>query len=223
MPQVSNQLLKERLFRAAQYLFMMGVMSPNGHGNISVRLPDEHMLLVSADSPGVPEEEKFVTVTFDGDVIDGPPGPNVREMVAMHAAIYRTRKEAGAVIHSHSPQVTAFALAHKPLPCAYEAFLRFGITEDIPVADWAPRGSRESITNILDQMAKHPTVPAILLGNHGLVAFGRDLILTAKMVAVMEEAATLMLLAQSLGGPKPFPADALERERAHIRQFGSSR
>jgi L-fuculose-phosphate aldolase len=156
-------------------------------------------------------------------VIEGTLDPATREIVAMHAGAYRARSAVGSVMHTHSPQVTSFALAHKPLPCVYEAFLRFGIVEDVPVADWAPRGSRESVTNIIDQMTKHPTVPAVLLGNHGLLAFSRDPQMTAQLIVIMEEAAELTLAAESLGGPKAFPADALDRERKHMQQFGSSR
>jgi L-fuculose-phosphate aldolase len=47
----------------------------------------------------------------------------------MHACVYRERKDVGAVIHTHSPRATSFALAHTPLPVAYEAFLRFGVTD----------------------------------------------------------------------------------------------
>ena len=75
----------------------------------------------------------------------------------------------------------------------YEAFLRFGIVEDIPVADWAPRGSRESVTNIVEQLERHPTVPAVLLGNHGLLAFSRDPLATAQLIIIMEESAQLTL------------------------------
>jgi L-fuculose-phosphate aldolase len=124
-------------------------------------------------------------------------------------------------MHTHSPQVTSFAVANKDLPCVYEAFLRFGILEDIPVAAWAPRGSKESVTNIVEQLEKHPGIPAVLLGNHGLLAFARDPLATAQLIIIMEEAAELTLNARTLGGEQEFPADALERERTHMRQFGS--
>jgi len=107
------------------------------------------------------------------------------------------------------------------LPCVYEALLRFGVTEDIPVADWAPRGSSESVANIVEQLERHPTVPAVLLANHGLLAFSRDALSTALLIISMEEAAQLILDARTLGGEKPFPADALERERKHMQRFGS--
>ena len=56
----------------------------------------------------------------------------------MHTAVYRAREKIDSIIHTHSAHITAFALAHEPLPCAYEALLRFGFSDAIPVAAWAP-------------------------------------------------------------------------------------
>src|SRR5437660_8690428 len=199
-------------------------MSRGGHGNMSVRLTEAYrMLLTSTGQITHLKPEQLVVVTYDGEVVEGTMDPITREIVGMHACVYRARNDAQAVIHTHSPRVTSFALAYQPLPCVYEAFLRFGITDDIPVADWAPRGSQESVTNIVQQLQQHPTVPAVLLGNHGLLAFSRDPLITAQLIVIMEEAAELTLDARKLGGEKAFPADALERERKHMQQFGSAR
>ncbi len=223
MTNLSYSELKEQLVQAAHLLAQSGVMSHSGHGNMSVRLPEAgYMLLTSVGHITHLTPEQLAVVTFDGDVVEGSIDPNTREIVGMHSGVYRARNDASAVIHTHSPRVTSFALAHKPLPCVYEALLRFGITEDIPVADWAPRGSRESVTNIVEQIQRHPTVPAVLLANHGLLAFSRDPLSTAQLIVIMEEAAELTLDAQALGGEQPFPADALERERKHMQQFGSA-
>ena len=75
----------------------------------------------------------------------------------------------------------------------------------------------------MEQLQRHPTVPAVLLANHGLLAFSRDPLSTAQLIIIMEEAAELTLDARALGGEKSFPADALERERKHMQQFGSTR
>jgi len=223
MANLSYSGLREQLVRAAQRLHATGVMSHSGHGNMSVRLPEaEHMLLTSVSHISDLTPEQLVVVTFDGEVIEGAIDPTTREIVGMHACVYRTRMEVNAVIHTHSPRVTSFALAHKPLPCVYEAFLRFGITEDIPVADWAPRGSREAVDYIVEQLQRHPTVPAVLLANHGLLAFSSDPLATAQLIIIMEEAAQLTLDARTIGGEKSFPADALERERGHMQRFGST-
>lgn len=224
MTNLSYNELREQLVQAAHLLFQSGVMSHSGHGNMSVRLPEAgHMLLTSTGQITHLAPEQLAIVTFDGDVVEGSVDPTTREIIFMHSGVYRVRGEVNSVIHTHSPRVTSFALAHQPLPCVYEAFLRFGITDDIPVADWAPRGSRESVANIVEQLQRHPTVPAVLLANHGLLAFSRDPLSTAQLIIIMEEAAELTLDARALGGEKSFPADALERERKHMQQFGSTR
>ena len=204
MMNLSYSELREQLIQAAHLLFHAGVMSHSGHGNMSVRLPENgHMLLTST-------------------------GHRMAQSIPSHARssvgtrVPTARADVHAVIHTHSPRVTSFALAHRSLPCTYEAFLRFGITEDIPVAAWTPRGSQESVTNIVGQLQQHPTIPAVLLGNHGLLAFSRDPLSTAQLILIMEEAAGLTLDARTLGGEQPFPAGALERERRHVQQFGST-
>lgn len=213
---------REQLVQAAQMLFQAGVMSHSGHGNMSARLPAERMLLTSGGHIANLVPEQLAIVTFDGELVDGALAPVTREIVGMHSCVYRTRADVAAVIHTHSPHVTSFALAHHPLPCAYEALLRFGVTEDIPVANWAPRGSQESVAYIVEQLERHPTVPAVLLANHGLLAFGRDPLSVALVIIAMEEAAELTLSARTIGGEKPFPAGALERERRHMQHFGST-
>jgi len=216
--------LREQIVQAARLLFQANVMSHSGHGNMSVRLPEpERLLLTATGHIRDLAPDQLTVVTFDGEAVDGAIEPVAREIVSMHACVYRERGEVGAVIHTHSPRATSFALAHHPLPVVYEAFLRFGITEDIPVAEWAPRGSSESVTNIVAQLREHPTVPAVLLGNHGLLAFARNPLAAAQLIIIMEEAAALLLDANGLGGAKPFPPDALERERQHMLRFGSAR
>jgi L-ribulose-5-phosphate 4-epimerase len=224
MANFTENQAREQLVQAAHLLFQAGVMSQSGHGNMSFKLPEgDRMLLTSGGVLANLTPDQLTVVTFDGEVIAGTLEPVTREIVAMHTCVYRARSDVNAVIHTHSPHVTSFALAHQPLPCAYEALLRFGVTEDIPVADWAPRGSQESVANIGKQLERHPLVPAVLLGNHGLLAFGRDPLYAAMVIISMEEAAEMTLAARTLGGEKSFPADALERERKHMQQFGSPR
>lgn len=221
---VNDKELREQLVQAGRLLFQTGVMSHSGHGNMSARLSGgEQMLLTSGGTITDLQPEQLTIVTFDGEVIKGELQPVTREIVGMHSCVYRERADVSAVIHTHSPNVTCFAVAHEPLPCVYEALLRFGVTEDIPVAAWGPRGSKESVANIVEQLRLHPTVPAVLLANHGLLAFGRDPLAAAIVIVAMEEAAELTLGARVLGGEKCFPDGALEQERKHMQQFGSLR
>ncbi|QBD75746.1 class II aldolase/adducin family protein [Ktedonosporobacter rubrisoli] len=223
MATLSYSQQRDQLVQAAQRLHQTGVMSHSGHGNMSARLPGQDlMLLTSVSHLTHLSPEQLVVITFDGEVVEGTLDPTTREIVGMHSCVYRERQEVNAVIHTHSPRTTSFALAHRPLPCVYEAFLRFGITEDIPVAEWAPRGSEEAVSYIVAQLRQHPTVPAVLLANHGLLAFSSDPLATAQIIIIMEESAQLTLDAHPLGGAQGFPAGALERERKHMQRYGST-
>ena len=201
MSTVSYLAQRRQLIEAANRLFTAAVMSHSGHGNLSVRLPEpERLLLTAGGHIHQLTPEQFVVVTFDGEVVEGAIEAVAREIVGMHAGVYRERPDVQAVIHTHSPRATSFAVANKPLPVVYEAFLRFGIVEAIPVAEWAPRGSAEAVANIREQLRLHPGIPALLLGNHGLLAFGAD----------------------PAAAAQPFPTDALDRERAHMQRFRSA-
>ena len=214
--------LRQQIVQAAALLFRAGVMSHSGHGNISARLPGtDHLLLATIGLSDDLDAASLPIVSFDGEVITGSLSAVTREIVGMHACVYRQHAAISSVIHTHSPHVTAFALANQPLPCAYEALLRFGLTQDVPVADWAPRGSPESVSNIVAQLEKHPATLAVLLGNHGLLAFGRDPLAAAYLIVAMEEAAEMTLNSHALGGAHPFPPGALEQEQAHMARFGS--
>ncbi|TMD49212.1 MAG: class II aldolase/adducin family protein, partial [Chloroflexi bacterium] len=117
MSNLSYGKLREQLVQAAHLLYQAGVMSHSGHGNMSVRLPEaDRMLLTSTGQITHLKPEQLVVVTYDGEVVEGTMDPITREIVGMHACVYRARNDAQAVIHTHSPRVTSFALAHKPLP-----------------------------------------------------------------------------------------------------------
>jgi L-fuculose-phosphate aldolase len=212
--------MRDQIIQAAHLLFDAGVMSHSGHANMSARLPDgEHMLLTARGSIRSLAPDQLAVTDFAGNTSDGSLEPTTKEIVSMHAGVYRERADVRAIIHTHSPHVTSFALAHKPLPCRYEALLRFGVTEDIPVAAWGPRGSEESVRAIIETLRAHPGIPAVLLANHGLLAFGADIMATAQLIVAMEEGAETTLDAAILGGAQPFPPGALEQVRAHMRRF----
>src|SRR5258707_4939340 len=172
MASLTEREFREQIVQAAHLLFQAGVMSHSGHGNMSARLPGtEHILLTSGGHIAQLTAEQLAIVTFDGEVVDGRLEPVTREIVGMHSCVYRARDDVAAVIHTHSPQVTSFALAHQPLPCAYEALLRFGVTEDIPVADLAPRGSPEAVNYLVERLQRHATVSAVRPRNHSPCGF----------------------------------------------------
>ena len=210
---------RQAILANAELLVRSGVLSHSYHGNSSVRLPDNSMLITGVSSLFGQSPETLARLDLEGNLLDGNLASTSAEIVGMHAIVYKLRSDVGAVIHTHSPMVTTYAMAHQPLPIHYEGLLRQGVAEDIPVAGWGPRGSRESVENIENALRDHPDAPAVLLANHGLLAFGKDQSRAAHLIISLEEAAEMMLLAERLGGSKPFPPGALQQVRDRMRAF----
>lgn len=211
----------EAVVAATRHLFTAGVMSHAGHANLSSRLGPDRFALTTTGMVRDLTPDQVATVDLDGEVLEGRLAPENAEIVAMHAVVYRDRPEVGGVIHTHSPAATAFALANKELPCRSEPLLRFGQAEPVPVVPWAPRGSEVSVRGIAATLDERPTTSAVLLANHGLLAFGPDVMAAARLVVAIEEAAEAELAASGIGGAISFPAGALEQVRASMAQVRS--
>jgi L-ribulose-5-phosphate 4-epimerase len=211
---------RQAIVAASDLLVRVGVLSHSNHGNSSVRLPDGQTMLITGVSSLLNQKpESLAVLDLDGNVVEGNLQSTSMEIVGMHAVVYKQRSDVGAVIHTHSPMVSTYAMAHTPMPIHYEGLLRLGVAEDIPVARWGPRGSRESIAYIEEALQAHPDAPAVLLANHGLLAWGPDQQRVAQLIISLEEAAEMMLLAERLGGSKPFPEGALEQVRQRLKAF----
>lgn len=201
------------LVEVAEQLFAAGVMSHSGHANLSARLDGDRFLLTPGFVRGL-RPEQVAVVGFDGQALGGRLQSVSAEIMAMHAAVYRARPAVGAVLHTHSRAATAFAVAHRPLPCRTEPMLRFGQAEDVPVVPWGPRGSDVSVRGIARVLEQRPTTSAVLLANHGLLVFGPDPAQAAHLLTAIEESAEAELAAAALGGAVDFPDGALAAVRA---------
>lgn len=202
MTEGDHQQRRDQMVEAAGVLGRSGVMSHTGHINFSTRVDGRRMVLTSSGLIGELRSEALAVVDHEGNVEEGSLSASTLEIVGMHATVYRLREDIGAVLHTHSPHVTAFALANRPLPCRYEALLRRGQAHEVPVAPWAPRGSQEFFDGIAEALAAGNGTNALLLGNHGVLAFGASAMAVVKLLIVLEEAAQAELEAAAIGGAK---------------------
>src|SRR6476659_9456828 len=102
---------RQSIVDSAQLLIRTGVLSHSNHGNSSVRLPDGQSMLITGVSSLLNTAPETLTVLdLDGNVLDGQLASTSAEIVGMHAVVYRLKPEVGAVIHTHSPSVTTYAM-----------------------------------------------------------------------------------------------------------------
>jgi L-ribulose-5-phosphate 4-epimerase len=206
-----------QLIDAAQRVVASGAISANGHGNVSLRVPDsDEMYFTAGPSLRNHAASAVVRIGLDGTLREGELPPIQGAVVAMHTAMYADNPDVGCVLHTHSPFATAYAVAHRPIGCWVEALAMFGLPTGVPVAGYGPRGSEQAVANI--RAAVTPGVPAVLLANHGVLVFHRTPDLAIMVGGIVEEAAQAGIRAGSIGGPVEIPdelrAAALQRAMA---------
>ena len=202
--------LRQAVIDSAGFLVRIGAISMSHHGNFSALVPNTDTILLTATSSfDNLKPENLALFDLDGRLLEGEINPTNAEIVHMHAIVYKERPETGAVVHTHSTYATSFALASRALGCSYEALVRQDMTDGIPLAKYAPRGSAESIANIAGALNGAKNTKAVLLENHGVLAFGSDPAAAARANLIVEEAAQMAIFAEVLGGAKNIPPELL--------------
>jgi L-fuculose-phosphate aldolase len=175
-------------------------------GNISVRLGKHDILATpTAMSKGAMRPSDLVVVDMDGQRVAGR--RDVSSEIAMHLLIYRLRPDIQAVVHAHPPTATGFAAAgmalNKPLVC--EVVIGLG---SIPLAKYGTPGTPE-LGKSLEPLI--PQYDAILMSNHGVVAYGADLQQAYMKMETVEHFAQIALVTHLLGRQQPLNGQELEK------------
>ncbi|WP_255495533.1 S-methyl-5-thioribose-1-phosphate isomerase [Nocardia sp. GTS18] len=170
------------LAAVARQLYERGWM-PGTAGNISVRSgSDDALITASGLSKGELTEHDAVRVRVaDTTAYPGQDRKPSAE-TSIHTAVYRTR-DAGAVVHVHSPFATALATTAQPgdtvRVSGYELIKGFGLddpsTVDVPVfANW-PEVARIG-ADIEYYLRENPgAAPILFITGHGITAWGDTL------------------------------------------------
>ncbi|MCX8036226.1 MAG: L-ribulose-5-phosphate 4-epimerase [Candidatus Sumerlaeia bacterium] len=158
--------------------------------------------------------EDLVEVTLDG-VPTNPNGLNPSVDLPHHLYIYRRRPDICGIIHTHSNYATAFAALERSIPCCLTAIAdEFG--GDIPCTPYVDNKGDHIGEALIAAMGQSP---AVLLGRHGVFAFGRSPRAALKAAVMVEDVARTVWLAMQLGQPARLPPDEITKwyERYHQR------
>jgi len=174
-------------------------------GNISALLDDGRVVATpTMTCKGRMTEEALAITDISGKRLsDQKPSSEL----AMHLLIYRERPDVKAVCHAHPPHGTAFAVAGLAIdqPILSEVILTLGC---VPLASYGTP-STEELTEAMRPLVKHHN--ALLMANHGAVAYGADLWQAWDRLETLEHTAKIAILSRALGGSKNLPADAIEK------------
>jgi L-fuculose-phosphate aldolase len=174
------------LVEAARALDAAGFM-PQKSGNLSLRTRHGFLVTPSGLPYAAMTPEDLVECAADGAPLGNPRHRPSSEW-RLHQAILRARPDARAVVHTHSPRATALSCARAGIPpIHYMATLAGdGGRQGIPCAAHAAFGTEALAEAAVARLG--PSLRAVLLANHGVVALGATL---AGAVALAREVENL--------------------------------
>jgi L-fuculose-phosphate aldolase len=164
---MSELTLRKAIIAIALAINALGI-NRGKSGNVSARWKDGFLITPS----GLPyEETRPADIVFVGKNRNAtgkrPPSSEWR----FHYDIYRTRKDAQAVVHTHSSFATTLACLGMDVP-AFHYMIAVAGGNSIRCAPYATFGTQELSDQALQAMSNRK---ACLLANHGMIAAGDSL------------------------------------------------
>ena len=184
-------------------------------GNFSLRLPDGTILATPAGMcKGRMQVQDIVLCDRDGRKLEGTRQPPTE--LAMHLRVYDLRPDVQAIAHCHPPTATGYAVAGMPLdkPTIAEVVAALG---QIPLARYGTP-STEELPDSLEPLI--PCHDAILLSNHGAIAYGKDLEDAYYKMETIEHFARISLAARTLGRERVLTSQEVNKLYAIRERYG---
>ena len=165
-------------------------------GNISARYKDGFLITPSGAKYSSLKNKDIVFVSLKGifDEKKGIPSSEWR----FHQDIYLNKKEAKAIVHAHSNYATAISTHGKGIP-AFHYMVAMAGGNDIKCAKYATYGTRELSKNIIKVLKQRK---ACLIGNHGQIAFSKNLSKAFELAEEVENLSNQYIKALKIGKPR---------------------
>jgi len=177
--------------QTAKDLTHKGFLSATG-GNLSVRIPAENAFAITPSNYDylkmLPEDICVLDMALAP--LSGERKPSVES--AMHAAIYKTRPDVNAIVHTHQVYPSTLALIGEPIPALFDEQVRF-LGRSVKIIPYAPSGTGSLMKTVAKYVSDHSN--AYIMANHGALLFGSDMERAVHNVAVLEKCALAYLLA----------------------------
>ena len=190
-------------------------LSVGTSGNLSVYVPEEGLMAITPS--GLDYEattpSDIVVMDLEAHVVEGERKPSSEW--ALHTKFYQRHPAARALVHTHSMYCTTLACLGKPLEAVHYAIGAAGAAR-IPVAPYRLFGTPELAEAAVEACGNGK---AVLLANHGLVAWEGSLPKAFSLARDLEFTAELQWRAMAVGTPNILTdgqmAEALERFKTY--------
>lgn len=192
--------LKRTVLRIAKKAYEEKLMAGTS-GNMSAYCPECGLMAITPSSYdySIMEEKDIVVTDLEGRVSEGWLKPSSEWK--MHAEIYKHLPHVRAVVHTHSPYATSFAVNHQEIPVVLIEMVPF-LKGKLEVSPYAEQGSAQVGLNAVPILKRRN---ACLMANHGVVAVGANLDEAYINSVYAEDTAKIYHMALCSGRPVVIP------------------
>ena len=189
----NNEDLRRDVIRTCQEMNAVGI-NQGTSGNVSVRNDEGFLITASGVAYNDMAPKQVVQMDLDGGYW-GPILPSSEWR--MHMEIYRTRPEAKAIVHVHSPHATALSCLREDIPAFHYTI---GVTggASLRCAEYASFGT-EALSEAMLQAIEGRN--ACLLANHGMICFAAKPERALALAVELESLCQQYILTRQCGSP----------------------
>jgi L-fuculose-phosphate aldolase len=185
-------------------------------GNITCRLSGD--VVVSTPTlicKGFMQPDDLCTLDLEGRQLSGR--RPVTSEIRLHLEVYNRNPGVKAVVHSHPPHATAFAVAREDIPTGIlpEVDVFLGV---VPRAEYGTPSEAEFAQTIRPFIGRANTV---VLSNHGTVSWGQSVEQAYWYTEILDAYCHVLLLARQLGNVAQLPEDKVQKLRQLREKFGA--
>jgi L-fuculose-phosphate aldolase len=205
------------LIRVGKVMYDRGLTAGND-GNMSARLDGDSVLITATGiCKGRMDPSCLLVVSVSsGQVIEGSMSPSSETDI--HLATYRSRPDVGAIIHAHSPFLTALAITGTPFPADLLPEVVFTLGE-VPTTRPAIQRTQDYLDSVVSGLGSGQ---AVILDHHGAMTVGatpEDALLTLERI---EHVAYVYWIARGLGPVQHLSAQVVQQLAQRRNQQASA-
>ena len=194
-------------------------LSTGTSGNLSIYDPEEGLMAITPsglDYFSLTAEDVVVT-DLEARVVEGTRTPSSEW--ALHTLFYKRHSEARAVVHTHSMFCTTLAVLGQPIRAVHYAIAGAGVAE-VPCAPYRLFGTEELAEQAVETCGDGR---AVLLGNHGLVAWEESLPKAYALARDLEFVAELQWRAAAVGQANVLTGEQMAAALKRYETYGQQK